>query len=316
MARWLAALLLLVGVLGVVSGVPAHADEPLPTELAVTATPAKAEAASSVSVTLTQDRAPLADQPVVLERRTGGAWSAVASLTTDASGVAVASVVLSRVPEDNVLRATYAGDATYAPAVSTQVSAALVRRQTYVRILGPSRIVDETTVRLTARRRTGNGLPVPGPVRVYRRVPGAWQLVRTLRLDENGLGSWPVSARVDTKWRVVAPSLPWASWDASPVHLLDNVPPTAPVVLPDDAPKPRITLPPQRRAVGDGPNAVVTRIPDAVWRSMVGRSWHSGCPVGRSGLLLIRINYWAFDGYRRRGELVVREGTADWKSVV
>ncbi|QSR25457.1 hypothetical protein CFH99_07440 [Nocardioides aromaticivorans] len=37
---------------------------------------------------------------------------------------------------------------------------------------------------------------------------------------------------------------------------------------------------------------------------MVGRSWHRGCPVGRSGLRLLRINYWDYAGYRRRGELV------------
>ena len=38
---------------------------------------------------------------------------------------------------------------------------------------------------------------------------------------------------------------------------------------------------------------------------MVGRSWHRGCPVGRSGLRLLSINYWGFDGYRRRGQMVL-----------
>jgi hypothetical protein len=37
---------------------------------------------------------------------------------------------------------------------------------------------------------------------------------------------------------------------------------------------------------------------------MTGRSWHRGCPVGRGQLRLLRINYWAYDGYRRRGEVV------------
>jgi hypothetical protein len=40
---------------------------------------------------------------------------------------------------------------------------------------------------------------------------------------------------------------------------------------------------------------------------MTGRSWHSGCPVGRSELRLVRINYWGYDGYRYRGEIVVRD---------
>ena len=38
---------------------------------------------------------------------------------------------------------------------------------------------------------------------------------------------------------------------------------------------------------------------------MVGRSWHPGCPVGRSSLRLVQVNYWDYDGYRRRGEMVV-----------
>jgi D-alanyl-D-alanine carboxypeptidase len=37
---------------------------------------------------------------------------------------------------------------------------------------------------------------------------------------------------------------------------------------------------------------------------MTGRTWHQGCPVGRSGLRYLRINYWDYSGYRRRGELV------------
>jgi hypothetical protein len=62
--------------------------------------------------------------------------------------------------------------------------------------------------------------------------------------------------------------------------------------------------------VGAGLNAAVSRIPGDVWRAMVGRTWHRGCPVGRSGLRLIRMNYWGFDGYRHRGEMVVATGVA------
>src|SRR3546814_6920223 len=43
---------------------------------------------------------------------------------------------------------------------------------------------------------------------------------------------------------------------------------------------------------------------------MTGISWRSGCPVGRWSLRLVRVNYWAFDGYRRRGEIVVHEDAA------
>jgi hypothetical protein len=43
---------------------------------------------------------------------------------------------------------------------------------------------------------------------------------------------------------------------------------------------------------------------------MTGRSWHRGCPVGRGELRLVRVNYWGYDGYRYRGELVVRDDVA------
>jgi len=43
---------------------------------------------------------------------------------------------------------------------------------------------------------------------------------------------------------------------------------------------------------------------------MTGRSWHEGCPVGRSELRLVRVNYWGYDGYRYRGEIVVRDDIA------
>jgi hypothetical protein len=47
-----------------------------------------------------------------------------------------------------------------------------------------------------------------------------------------------------------------------------------------------------------------------VWSSMTGRSWRAGCPVGRDKLRLVRVNYWGFDGYRHRGELVVHASIA------
>jgi hypothetical protein len=88
------------------------------------------------------------------------------------------------------------------------------------------------------------------------------------------------------------------------VHRVDNLPPGEPVVLPAAAPRPRIKLPAQPHAVGAGPNATVTGIPDRVWRQMTRASWHAGCPVGRGQLRYARINYWDYSGYRRRGEFV------------
>lgn len=43
---------------------------------------------------------------------------------------------------------------------------------------------------------------------------------------------------------------------------------------------------------------------------MVGTSWTSGCPVGRSSLRYLTVNFWGFDGRRSRGALVVSAGIA------
>src|SRR3546814_11658489 len=82
-----------------------------------------------------------------------------------------------------------------------------------------------------------------------------------------------------------------------------------PVKLPSSAPEPT-KLPAQPRATGTGADLVIRTIPRSVWNDMNGISWRSGCPVGRWSLRLVRVNYWAFDGYRRRGEIVVHEDAA------
>jgi hypothetical protein len=57
--------------------------------------------------------------------------------------------------------------------------------------------------------------------------------------------------------------------------------------------------------VGTTANAVVTTIPDTVWASMIGLSWRPGC-TSRSQLRLVTVNYWGFDGYTYRGQIIVR----------
>ena len=95
--------------------------------------------------------------------------------------------------------------------------------------------------------------------------------------------------------------------DAGPGSAAERI---EPVQLPKKAPRPRIRLPQQPRPTAHGMHPRVMRIPGKVWRSMTGRSWHRGCPVGRKQLRLVRMNYWGYDGYRHRGELVVHRSIA------
>lgn len=275
----------------------------------VSATPARAGEASTVAATVTDAAGtPLVGVPVTVERVTAGAWAPVAQVATDAQGRAAVAAPLARAAGDNVFRASYAGDATYAPSVSADLPVALVRRTGSLTLQAPRRVVDERSVPVSVTWRADSGEGVAGPVELQERRNGRWVAVQALATDAAGSAALAYGPRTDVRIRVVAPALDWVGAATSAVRRIDNRPPARPVRLPRGAPEPRISLPPQQRAEGRGPNPVVTTIPDDVWSQMTGVTWHAGCPVGRAGLRLLRVNYWGYDGYRRRGELVVNAG--------
>ncbi len=74
--------------------------------------------------------------------------------------------------------------------------------------------------------------------------------------------------------------------------------------------EPAVRFPKNPPAVGSGANATISPIPDSVWSRMVGYSWTSGCPVGRSQLRYVQVNFWGFDGKRSRGAIVVNASVA------
>jgi 5-hydroxyisourate hydrolase-like protein (transthyretin family) len=302
--------LLLLVTLPAFGGVTSPAAAAEATSLVLTGATAPSDEPSTLTAKLTgSGGAPLPGAAVAVERRVDGAWTIVGTGTTDAAGQVRAEAILSRDPDDNVFQASYAGDQAHAPSRSAEVHVALVRRQSRVRVTGPDSVVDERPLELTVRWTTIAGEPVAGPVVVLRRTADdEWRRALRLTTDVSGSATFTTRPRVDTRWKVRTATLPWVERGRSRVHRVDNLPPAPPVDYPAKAPHPRIQLPPQRRAVGAGANPVITRIPDAVWRGMTGRSWHAGCPVGRSGLRLLRVNYWDYDGYRRRGELVAAAG--------
>ena len=309
------ALVLALGLGLAALGLPAHAADPVPTTLTLTSERVPADAETPLAVTLTAQSDPEAPVPgatVHLERRVDGDWAEVAVLVTDESGQAEAPQTLARDAADNVFRARYDGDPTYAADRSSRWQAPMKRRTGVVTVGGPKKVVDEQAVEVRVRWRTRSGEPVRGKVELQRRLPGKdWKRYRSLRTDAEGRATLAVRPRVDTRWRARSPRLDWVKADRSRVHRVDNLPPGTPVRLPRAAPRPRINLPDQAHAVGAGANPRITPIPNGVWNQMTGRSWHQGCPVGRSGLRLLRINYWAYDGYRHRGELVARTDAVD-----
>ena len=309
-----AALLSLLLALGVVPTADAGGAPPAaagggaraaPTELSLHAEPAYADRDTTLRVQLAGDAGePVAGAQVTLERRTSQAWTPIGTVTTDENGRAGQAVTLSRAAGDNVFRATFAGDEAHGPA-TRQTRVELKRRASRVVVAGPGKVVDGRSVVVRVRWTTAGDQPVAGTVKLYRSLAGGpWKRVRTLTTGDDGRARIRTTPRQDSRWRARAVRRAWVEGDCSPVHRIDNLPPGTPVRLPKAAPHPRKKLPPQQRAVGEGANVSVTPIPDRVWRQMTGTSWHRGCPVGRAGLRLVRVNYWDYGGYPRRGELV------------
>lgn len=280
-----------------------------PTSLVLSAEPAYAGNDATLVVRLATDGEAVPAAPVQLERRLDGEWRAIGTVTTNAEGRATQPVLVRKEPGNNLVRASYAGDATHEPQ-TTRHRLPIRKRNGKVVIEAPGEFVDERSARIGVRWTTGAGEPVvDGRVRLEKRISlGEWKLVERLRTNGEGRAATRVSPREDSRWRARAIWLPWVERDTSPTHFLDNLPPGVPVSLPAAAPSPRRHLKPQAHARGRGPNPEITRIPNRVWNHMTGITWHRGCPVGRAGLRLLRINYWDYKGYRRRGELVAAAG--------
>lgn len=314
-SRLLLVLSTLALVLGSLGTGPAGAAEPTETTLELDASPAYAGNQSSLGVDLRSASGdPIANAEVSLERRADGAWTPVGTVTTDDQGHASQRLEVARTPAANRVRATYAGDPAHEPAydgAQATTELPIKRRHSVVVVRGPGRVKDGSTVPVRVRWRTGSGEPVAGTVKLFRALGGGhWRRVRSLHTDADGRAMINTRPRQDSRWRAVAVRRAWVEGDRSPVHRIENVPSGTPVRLPKAAPHPRRSLPPQPHADPDGAHLVITPVPGGVWRQMTGASWHRGCPVGRAGLRLIRVNYWDYRGYPRRGELVASTAAA------
>ncbi len=300
-------LLAIGAVLGPVASVAA---DPLPASTLTLSAPGSGKAtvaASFTAVLKDSTSAPIVGASVTLQRL-GTAWTNVGSGTTDSTGNVVISAALPL--GATKWRASYAGNTANATTTSPEITVTGVRYASTLALAGPKRIVDESAGYLGLHWTAADGSPVRGFVTIFRKVgtgPWTWYARRTTA--SNGRLAVAVAPRYDSSWRAVGTAGPWWLTDVSNDVFIDNVPPNSPVVLPAAAPHPAGT-PAQGRAQGAGPHSVITRIPRAVWRSMVGRSWHRGCPVGRPKLRLLRVNYWGFDGYRYRGEMVLSSAVA------
>ncbi|KAA1423338.1 M15 family metallopeptidase [Mumia zhuanghuii] len=290
--------LLLVGSLLVAS--PASAAPP---DLVVSA-PATAYAGTTVTISGTTSDT---GAPIRLDRRDRvGTWVQVATTAPAADGSFALRVTADPGTQRfRVVQATGGGTAVRELAVTGNAAPSRVA------LGGATRVADGNTATLQVRWTTSDGRPVTGTTQLWarRRSSTTWEHRSTFTVRA-GAAAVRVRPRVDVVYRVRVGATPYARTAWSATRTIDNIPPGYVFRRPAKAPAPRIRLRAQPRATKAGAAVTVSRISDSVWRSMTGRTWHRGCPVGRSSLRLVRTNYYAYDGYRRRGEIVVHKSVA------
>ena len=301
------------------AAVSAEPDPPAATDLALTA-PATASLHGRVTLTATlaSEGTPVPGATIRFERhQPDDSWTTVGSVATGTDGTASYDAPVT--DPSTTFRASYDGDEAYAASVSPTVVVTGQRQPTVLGIDTPASFVDEHEITISLHwRSVESDERVPGTITVWmHRSGGAWKVWHRLVPGADGTVSFTARPRYDTWWKATGSAGTWwAADDTNASHYVDNRPPGDPVAYPGKAPDPDYVTAQQRTSLGSGANAVVTTLSNSVWNNMTGISWHSGCPVGRSGLRMLRVNYWGFNGYRYRGTVVMnRNAAARFKEV-
>jgi hypothetical protein len=256
----------------------------------------------TVTAQVTGAGEPAATGVVRFEQQTPAGWTVLGDVGIDGAGSAALSVAFETA--SITLRATYLGAAGYDPSSSAATSITGIPQTTVARLNAPRSVVDERTLKLSAKVSTPSGNVAGAVVSFQVFKDKKWRTYETARSDGAGVARVRSQPRTTYRYRAVVAAGTWYSAARTTTKKVKNTPPGKVVTLPKRAPRPK-KLPTQERATGSGANATVSGISDSVWKSMTGRSWRTGCPVGRDKLRLVRVNYWGFDGYRHRGEIVV-----------
>jgi hypothetical protein len=239
----------------------------------------------------------------------------LATDVTDASGSASASVALSTLPSVSVtasVEGTDEFDAVSSASVVVTVTAK-PKSSVKVSVSVPSKVISEKAFNVSVSvRALGSNDPVAGStvsvfVKAYK--ASSYKLVAHGSANSSGLVTLKATLwKTGNLYATASASASSLAGQSSGVKVT-VVAGFSKVAFPKGAPQPRVMYPDAPAPVGTGANAVVSRIPDDVWRSMQGLTWHSGC-VSRSGLRYVTVNYIGFDGFRYRGAIVVRSDAA------
>lgn len=209
-------------------------------------------------------------------------------------------------PGSNAVAASYsAADGQVASAKATvtgrKVSAEIV-------LSAPKTVVDEKAATMQVAWHTAEPTPrtVTGTaILQYKKSGGSWKTHSHVTVQEGG-GKADVRPRASYYWRVVGPATEATDQATSASQLVKNVPGGRVWKL---SPAPSLKTSAQPRATTPGADVKIGKISSARAKKMKGRSWRSGC-LSKTKLRVVKVNYWGFDGFRHRGEIIVHKDSA------
>jgi D-alanyl-D-alanine carboxypeptidase len=291
------------------TGVPASAAG---TPSLVLSAPASAIAGIGfqAAVTLTQDSAPVASASVTLTAKQLQHPDVTLTVASDESGSALASLVLP-VRGDWTIVASYIDGAN--TIYSNEVVVAAAGQAVAVSINAPTAVTSEVAFKATVSVVSAvDGSPIAGVSATFHRSSDGVQPSAVIgKANTDSFGHGFVTSTV---WKASSITVSieqgpiYNAAISAPVRVTAR-PVFAVVTYPRGAPLPKVRFSDAPRAQGSGANPLVTPIPDAVWASMQGLTWHKGC-IARSSLRYITVNYIGFDGFRYRGSIILASGVA------
>lgn len=159
---------------------------------------------------------------------------------------------------------------------------------------GPSTPVAATSSATTTTRTAPPTSTTSAPAATKSKAPATTTSATTTSAPPTTSASAPRTASPPKKTAAATPDAPADTLAA----------------VPRAGAEPAVRFPANQPATGNGAHAVVSTVPDSVWNPMEGVSWTPGCPVGRTTLRYVAVNFWGFDGKRSRGGLVVHRDIA------
>jgi len=235
----------------------------------------------------------------------------VGSGVTDSSGRSTVSIPTDALRSLHLVARVSQGPAWHF-AESVPVDLTVVASAVQASLSAVRPVVSERAFQVKATVTLPSGRPLAGtPVGLWSQRIGdrAWYLLARGVTGQLGTVSISTALWKPANLRVRVDATGLTKEGDSSDRGVNVIPAFAGVTFPRGAALPKVAYPVAPPPRGNGANARIGGIPDSVWNSMMGLSWHPGC-VPRRDLRRITVNYFGFDGFRYGGELIVRADAA------